>query len=427
MDAGEWAELESFLATDESDYAALTAALAWVDDSALPSLPQPPGNSLSTSPPASSTDTSVVSEDGDEPARESPVKSRKRRHNRRDEIQLLKATARQLEARLAFLKERATNGAVASAAKVDDSTDKTNQLWKRVAVSQLTALSESERENTRLRAMVEDQLRLIKGLERLVMKKRSKTFSWCPENSNHSSGIDPVEDPEVERDMYASIEDMLSDVDRILADERLQCDPEEPKDFIELTSDDHDHPVIESMHTRMFPFAYQAAANALWTMWTSARIHIMHSLRRKDIRVDGDTVRGVLEGEFMLHNVAARFRAKIIGRRVVQHGRIIMPAVVLIEPMIQVGGKPLSGVYLRLRICNIFRNVPGDGPVTSRVFYSTSTPMTFGDHEEQERLGIGALTNLVLQTSDVRVKMNNQILENHLLASFEKLGLNDKP
>ncbi|TMW58249.1 hypothetical protein Poli38472_011837 [Pythium oligandrum] len=422
MDASEWAELESFLATDESDYATLTAALAWVDDSTLPPLPQTPGKPFSMSPSASSTDTSVVSE----PTKETPVKTRKRRHNRRDEIQLLHATARQLEARLAFLKERATNGEVATAAAVDDSTDKTNQLWKRVAGSQLAALSESERENARLRAMVKEQLSLIKGLERLMMKKRSKTFSWCPEYARSSPGVDPIEDAEVEKDMHKSIEDMLSNVDRILADERLQGDLDEPVSFVNVSSDDHDHPVVESMHTRMFPFAYQAAANALWTMWTSSHLHIMPSLRRKDICVDGDTARGILEGEFMLENTMARFRVKMIGRRVIQDDRVIMPAVALIDPMIKVDDTPLSGVYLRVRVCNIFRNVPGDEPVTSRVTHSLCTPMTFGDHEGKRR-GIGALTNLVLQTSGVGAKMNNQILENHLLESFAKLGLNDKP
>ncbi|TMW58252.1 hypothetical protein Poli38472_011840 [Pythium oligandrum] len=293
--------------------------------------------------------------------------------------------------------------------------------------NQVKALNESERENAQLRSMVEDQLRVIKSLERLVTKKRSKTFSWYPEFSKSSSGVDPIEDPEFEKEMSTSIDDMLSDVDRILADERLQGDWDEPVSYVDVSSDDQDHPLIESLHTKIFPATYQAAGNMLWKMWTSTHVHAINNLRRKDVQVDGDSMRGILEGEFKARNLATHFRTKMVGRRVIQDDRIIMPAVVLIEPMIKVDDKPLSGIYLRLRICNIFRNVAGtDEPVTTRVFYALCTPMVFGEDEEHEGRGFGALTKLVLQTSRVRLNMNNQILENQLLKGFAKMNLSDK-
>ncbi|TMW58253.1 hypothetical protein Poli38472_011841 [Pythium oligandrum] len=421
MNATEWTVLEPFFAVDGGEPATLAAALAWVDDADFEAFTQTPEQALSTSSTASST-----SEDGDDTPRELPVKSRKRRQTRRNEIQLLHGMARQLEARLAFLRERAAKGQLAGAAKVNTSTRKTNRMWKHIAANQVKALNESERKNASLRAAVEDQLRLIKDLERFVMKKRRKTLSWSPEYYKLSSGVDPFYDPAVEKEMYESVEEMLSDVDRILADKRMQGDSNEPVNVTEVTSDDQDRPVVESLHTRLFPFAHQAVANALWTMWTAEHVHVINNLRRKDIHVDGDCVRGDLDGEFQLRNATARFRAKMIGRRVIQDDRIVMPAVALIEPVIQVDDNPLSGVYFRLRIWNIFCKTPEDEPATSRVFYSLCTPLTFSEDQAKERRGIGALTNVVLQASRARLNMNNQILENQLLDNFAKLDLSDK-
>ncbi|TMW58254.1 hypothetical protein Poli38472_011842 [Pythium oligandrum] len=414
MDSSEWADLEYLLASDEGEHTALNAALAWLDDADLPPLPQATDGSMSQ--PESSTESSSVTS-------EEPLKPRKRRLNRRDEVKLLRVTVQQLEARLSILKERSGKVRPPSVAQEGEST---GEAWKRVAISQVNALQESERENTRLRTMLEDQVRLIKGLERLVMKKRSKTFSWCPEYSSQSTGADPIEDAQVEKEMNESIDEMLLDVDRILADERLQGDDaNEPVNVTEVISDDQDQLVIEEMSTRMFPFKYQGAASALWNMWTATRVHMINNLRRRDVLVNGDSVRAVLEGEFQVNHVSARFRAKTIGRRVIENDRIIMPGVLLVEPMIMVDGKPLKGVFLRIRIWNIFRNTPGDSPVASRVFYSQCMPMTFGSNEDKAHQGIAALTNIMLQTSGVRVNMNNQIIENQLLENFAKMGLSD--
>ncbi|TMW58255.1 hypothetical protein Poli38472_011843 [Pythium oligandrum] len=214
--------------------------------------------------------------------------------------------------------------------------------------------------------------------------------------------------------MFASIEGMLTDVDRILADERLQLDSEEAVDLTDLISDDQDRPIIEAIHTRMFPFSYEAAANALWTTWTSARFDMTDNLERRDARISADCVQAVLEGDFQLNSETSHFRAKMIARRVIQSNRILMPVVILMEPMTKLASKPLTGVYLRARVWNILYNTPGDDPVASRVLYSQCTPLVIDDKDHTDR-GVGALMDLVLQTSSLRVNKDNQILENEMI------------
>ncbi|TMW58256.1 hypothetical protein Poli38472_011844 [Pythium oligandrum] len=288
MDASEWAKLAQLLADDSgNEHAELSAALVCVDERDFASFPLIPEKPQSAIKPASSTDSSATSEASEETSRDLVSQTPKQRLTRREEFHLLHATSRKLEVRRAVPKDRSANGRLTDARQVGESKD------------------------------IKAQLRL----ERLVTKSQRKTFSWCPTNAKCSSPMDPIEDPEVEKEMFESFEEMLLNVDRILSDERLQPDSGEPVNLTEKC-------IMDNV--------------------TSARLHILRKLRRKDMHVDGSSVRGIFEGEFELRNTRAHFRAKMIRRRVIQFDRIVMPAVVLIEPMIKVDGQYLSDVYLRM-------------------------------------------------------------------------------
>ncbi|TMW58257.1 hypothetical protein Poli38472_011845 [Pythium oligandrum] len=305
-----------------------------------------------------------------------------------------------------------------------------NRLLARIDKLRYKKLESSERENARLRGLVEDQLRLIRGLERMLMKKRTKVMLWYAGRGPRSVAgefVDPMEDPELEKEMERGVEDMLGDVDRIFADPRYTTDWEEPLHLAGFTANENDLPIVETLDARLFPFPYEAAADTLWAIWTNTNKPTLHNFHRFDVEATDVRVRRVIEGEFNFKGRQVPFRAKLIARRLVHADRIVIPAMLLIDPM-HMNGEKHSGVFLRERAWNVFHaapkdeNIPSDIPVACRKSYSLTTPKLFDCDDSHT---VGRLTNSLICTTSMRLSMNNEAMEDRLVASFDKLGLSD--
>lgn len=177
--------LSADVAIDEVDAALLAGAPRDSEDSQpvvnvkVRSLPSPASESpISTPSPSSDGQSS-------DPQPTTPQEPRRRRRQK-DEIDYLKSKAEELEAELAKLKARADAGlpvvddepscALGPFALDNDvdgaDTQKKPLFWRRVARSQLHSRYRAQRENEQLKDMVEGQLGIIRGLEK-VLKKRA--------------------------------------------------------------------------------------------------------------------------------------------------------------------------------------------------------------------------------------------------------------
>ncbi|TMW58258.1 hypothetical protein Poli38472_011846 [Pythium oligandrum] len=223
-----------------------------------------------------------------------------------------------------------------------------DKMWPWSADGQFQLLEDSERENARLRGLVQEQLRLIHGLERVLMKKRSKTMS-----------------------LYSS---------------RSRC-------FLVYVD-----------------------------QFTQSPLHNFH---RIEVNVTADRALRVIEGKYNFRGYGVPFRTKLIVRRVVRDDRIIFPVAMFIDPMYMNGDKH-SGVFLRERSWNVFRaapsddSVPSDVPLCYRQTYSLVKPELFSSDYGDS---LAQLTKWQIQTTSLRVIMNNEALEDKLLASFGKLEI----
>ncbi|TMW58251.1 hypothetical protein Poli38472_011839 [Pythium oligandrum] len=141
-----------------------------------------------------------------------------------------------------------------------------------MATRQFHALEKSEAENARLKALVAEQHAQIQSLKRLVMKKQSKLLSsyrvdyplWPYQMTN-----DPFTSPVMDMTMEQDLLGMLRGIDRIVADSRYPVDPRESLNVANLVAtDSSEHPTIEVLISRPFPFEHKAVAGALWDIWS---------------------------------------------------------------------------------------------------------------------------------------------------------------
>ncbi|TMW58248.1 hypothetical protein Poli38472_011836 [Pythium oligandrum] len=131
-----------------------------------------------------------------------------------------------------------------------------------MATRQFHALEKSEAENARLKALVAEQHAQIQSLKRLVMKKQSKLLSsyrvdyplWPYQMTN-----DPFTSPVMDMTMEQDLLGMLRGIDRIVADSRYPVDPRESLNVANLVAtDSSEHPTIEVLISRPFPFEHKA-------------------------------------------------------------------------------------------------------------------------------------------------------------------------
>jgi hypothetical protein len=114
----------------------------------------------------SSTKADIISID-DKEKRPAQVTGKKR--NRvKDELEYLRAHVVELETRLRSLQPETTTHDDSSS--VESSTHPLGGMWKRVATRQREQKQKAEVENTRLRELLEGQLRVVRSLSKLLQK-----------------------------------------------------------------------------------------------------------------------------------------------------------------------------------------------------------------------------------------------------------------
>ncbi|TMW58243.1 hypothetical protein Poli38472_011831 [Pythium oligandrum] len=310
----------------DDEYDDLVDALALVDEIDFADLEPSSLSSLSTAKTCSSEET-------DENVKESTTsnskRTKKRRNRPRDELQSLRATVRQLETRLAILRDQTAKGSNPS----QKANAVVSKMWRGIADRQLRERDQSERENARLHAMVEEQLRMIKTLEQIVLKKRKKAASYIPPPLQSEAVYDPVNDPVLEKQMEGEVEDMLNEIDHITNDPRFGADLENPVHTSDVVIGENEDLVIETLDEWFFPFEWQTTADALWTMWKSMSMDLVNEPDHNNLRSNDSTVWRIDAGKFENLGTNLQFRSKLIGRRRIEAHRVVMTSVFLVHPL----------------------------------------------------------------------------------------------
>ncbi|TMW58090.1 hypothetical protein Poli38472_011678 [Pythium oligandrum] len=305
-------------------------------------------------------------------------------------------------------------------------------MWQGIAETQMDQRQRSEAENAKLRVMLDEQIRLMKSLERQVVKNRStvELLSWKlpagPKRGLRACGKpSPLDTASIELDMQKTVLEMLGQVDRVVMDARFQdVVAGEVLQKTECHTDKRDGIVVEAMEARMLPADCQASAKALWNLLT--RHTTPHkTMVHEDIQTGDKTVRRVFEALLDFPKVTGHFRAKLIHQFFYARDRVVILTHALMDPM-QINDKPIDGLFTRTRQWHVLEsaNISGDQPATLLRMYYVSTPHIFDQKmpTSARRQGLGILSNFLMQSAPVYSSIHRQMLENRLMEDL--LGMN---
>ncbi|TMW58267.1 hypothetical protein Poli38472_011855 [Pythium oligandrum] len=422
-----WDDQEFFEFAD--DDAMLQAALAFVDDAGmLKPLPDPiaaPNLALPTVQPADQEHTSTSPPLGNiakKSAAESPPKTRKRPPSQcvRDELIYLRSTVKDLEDQLEALLQAAAE------------PDVVDEMWKRVAARQAKERQRAQAENKRLLAILEEQIRAGKRLERLLLGRNDSVppillaKRLC---SHHFTS--PLDDPALESQLMDQIVDMYRDTDRILAHPRFQSVSLDRICSIEIQNGQMG-PQFVATETRMIPFDFQSTADAKWEI-SKKYAYPKRVILQEYINADEGIITRLLERSLDLPTGPSHYRARSVRRHFVEHDRVVIVGSMVMDAL-QVAGQSMQGVCLRTHAWVILQPATDAGvacgpqrPASLRKLYYQAEPEVYDDgmSAEERRTSAGVLSNFVLNSVQLKADLNYQMLENLLMDRLRGLAIED--
>uniref|UniRef100_M4C2D1 M96 mating-specific protein family n=1 Tax=Hyaloperonospora arabidopsidis (strain Emoy2) TaxID=559515 RepID=M4C2D1_HYAAE len=257
------------------------------------------------------------------------------RDNRKNELAYLRNKVRQMENQLLFLRRQSTDSknvvVTKTAAKVTvDSPIGMPPVWRDMALTQQQRREKAERENARLKLVLESQLKLAKSME-VVMQRRTRQqlagFNGIEGEAlscAQGSTWDLLLDKDTFDTLLARAEAAYHEVDEMLAANGLKymktaCANAQLRGGIEGM-------YVDIFTNKMLPFDFNTAAEAVWTHFRGSEKHRgnLYENFSKDVESSSDTVAEMFAIEFMANDLAADFRVKQVVRRYVEDDRQVV-------------------------------------------------------------------------------------------------------
>ncbi|GMF50766.1 unnamed protein product [Phytophthora fragariaefolia] len=143
-------------------------------------------------------------------------------------------------------------------------------VWERMAQHQKEEKSKAEMENLRLKGLIQEQLKISKGLEKLL-RKRCKSSMSSASDAETSAAVLGVKRPRTsdteEAAVFASLasglEARLSEMKAVFEKSGLTHDKQELQET-QMILDERRGPVMEVKDAKILPFDVQDCAAAIW-------------------------------------------------------------------------------------------------------------------------------------------------------------------
>ncbi|CEG40401.1 uncharacterized protein PHALS_10604 [Plasmopara halstedii] len=203
-------------------------------------------------------------------------------------------------------------------------------VWRDMASTQQKRREMAERENARLKLVLENQIKLARSME-IVMQRRTRQqlagFNGIVSNAvgdMQSSTWDLLLDKETYDALLARAETAYREVDEVLAANGL--------DFLETACtnaqmrESPEGMYVDIFTSKMLPFDLNTAAEAVWTHFRGSEKHRgnIYENFSKDVESSSDTVAEMFAIEFMANDLAADFRVKQVVRRYIEKDRQVV-------------------------------------------------------------------------------------------------------
>ncbi|TMW59792.1 hypothetical protein Poli38472_004861 [Pythium oligandrum] len=367
------------------------------------------------------------------------TRKRRQRTTPKEELEYLRETVRSLESQLTELQGKSEL----------DLCDAEQKAWKRMTKRHREERQRAEVENSRLRSRLEDQLRLIKSLERILKSRRDEELfpSGAAKRWRDSDRTSPLDSIVVEEELKRSLDEMYDKANAVFGDSRFksrerECSPVNPTRVMELRPDPLVGAVIETLETSLFPFTYQETADVIWEFMSGqvSRSTALSLMQYDSVSSTSDPSTKVFNGRLSILGQSTTIRAKLVCRRVIESDRVILLSTILMDPK-TVDMRSPDNLYLRTRMWQSLRAVSlGDASqsaATVREFFHEAAPEFYGLDDDDEatvddtttsdaREQAGVLTTIIQKGLGSHLDVSIQQVENLLLDRLTKLKIHDE-
>ncbi|KAG7399868.1 hypothetical protein PHYBOEH_007729 [Phytophthora boehmeriae] len=270
------------------------------------------------------------------------------RNERKLEIAYLREKVGQLEAELGQLKDESDQALAVTMtqkqeegenARASDSEVEVSSIWKGLAARQRCRREKAERENVRLKLIVESQIKVAKSLESLLVKRAQQQMAECSsiqapsaDSSRPGRTFDFHTDAAEFQGLLEHLDAAYRDVDTVFTANGLAD--------MEMTQQDvHMREGVDGMYLEVFsnkviPFGLQATADATWNHFKGSGKHRGNLYAKEAQNLETpDTIIENFTKELFAGNSSTDVRVKQIVRRYVEAERVVVVWVATLTPV----------------------------------------------------------------------------------------------
>ncbi|KAF1321851.1 hypothetical protein FI667_g11747, partial [Globisporangium splendens] len=294
-------------------------------------------------------------------------------------------------------------------------------VWEDIARRQSEARARAERENIRLRLVLEDQLKVAKSWERMLHRRAAtQDLARCIDGAQlHHKYVTTIErsDVEIFEDLLAGIDRAYTEVDAVLEAAGLAHVETPFNDARIFSVGSRGNMSLEICSSKLLPFDLHSTGTAVWHHYLFGKQKIP-SRFYDNADVTEDAIVENFNLELHAKNTTAYLRVKKALRRYVEEDRIVIVFRTVFNP-VELDDEPMSGVCFRNSgyiVVKRPKTIPGTFSLL-QMFYEY-TPIVGNDHPK-----VGAMTEFMMRATEANFASSHQLIENVLLAqAMNKLG-----
>ncbi|RLN52811.1 hypothetical protein BBJ29_000752 [Phytophthora kernoviae] len=268
------------------------------------------------------------------------------RNERKLEIAYLSEKVGQLELELGQLQDKPEQALMAVVtmetqedgenARASTSEAEVSSIWKGLATRQRYRREKAERENVRLKIIIESQIKVAKSFESLLVKRAQEQMAKCSSiqtpDTHPGRTLDFRTDAAEFQDLLEHLDAAYRNVDAIFAANGLAD--------MEMTQQDvHVREGVDGMYLEVFsnkviPFGLQTTADATWNHFKGSEKHrgILYAKAAQNLETP-DTIIENFSKELFAENSSTDVRVKQIVRRYVEAERVVIVWVATLTPV----------------------------------------------------------------------------------------------
>ncbi|GMF27943.1 unnamed protein product [Phytophthora lilii] len=370
------------------------------------------------------------------------VNPNRARDERKHELAYLRNKVEQMERELDTMRHRRrvrniSNGEPPPASSESDSRALTTScpkpatsstrmpfIWRDIATRQQQRREKSERENARLKLVLESQVKLAKSMETLLQKRARQQVSGCAEVvgasddlSSQGRTLDFLVDKDTYEALLTSVETAYAELEAVFTTNGLLGLDTPCRDA--RMREGASGMYLDVFANKVLPFSYDAVTTAVWNHFKGNEKHrgVVYENATQHLESSSDTIMEAFTMEFLGKTTTADFRVKQVIRRFVETDRQVV-VWVSIGQALDPTNSPFSsfgfvdkGYVVTRRPTSI---APGHGDFTILQMCSLVSPQ-MAQGCRIDMTAAGDFTEFVLNVVAANTTTSQELIENVLL------------